>query len=110
MKVKDRTINIFGTKYRVKFVDKVKDKTYTPEENVHTYGLTNSANQTIQVALYNIDGKPVSNDELERTLWHELIHAILDTGQYRASSADEPMVEWLARCIKSLIDQKIIQD
>lgn len=38
------------------------------------------------------------------TLLHELIHAILDEGQYSNASNDEPMVEWLARCLKSLMD------
>lgn len=38
------------------------------------------------------------------TLIHELIHAILDEGQYGNASNDEPMVEWLARCLKSLMD------
>lgn len=46
----------------------------------------------------------MDKSEAKITLIHELIHAILDEGQYHGSSADEPMVEWLARCLKSLKD------
>ena len=46
----------------------------------------------------------MSKDDMKLTLLHELIHAVLDEGQYGNVSADEPMVEWLARCIKSLLD------
>jgi len=46
----------------------------------------------------------MSKSETKITLLHELLHAILDEGQYFAQSEDEPMVEWLARCLKSLMD------
>ena len=46
----------------------------------------------------------MDKSEAKITLLHELIHAILDEGQYHNSSENEPMVEWLARCLKSLMD------
>lgn len=39
---------------------------------------------------------------------HEIVHAILNEGQYSGSSDDEPLVEWLAKCLKHLKDQKVI--
>lgn len=45
---------------------------------------------------------------MELSLLHELFHAVLAEGQYLSSTSDEPLVEWLARCTKHLIDQKVI--
>ena len=50
----------------------------------------------------------MQENEILITLYHEIIHAILLTGQYINSSNDEPLVEWLARCILSLKNQKIL--
>ena len=38
---------------------------------------------------------------------HELTHSILDTGGYNNSSSDEPLVEWIARCLNSLLKQNV---
>lgn len=46
----------------------------------------------------------MDKNDAKIALIHELIHAILEEGQYSDPSSDEPMVEWLARSIKSLID------
>ena len=46
--------------------------------------------------------------EIYITLVHEIIHAVLDTGQYLEESQKEPLVEWLARCIISLLKQDIL--
>ena len=47
-------------------------------------------------------------EELDKNLIHECIHAILDEGQFFDESSNEPLVEWLARCIYSLKKQKVI--
>lgn len=104
MVVKNRIIRIFDTKYKIKFVDSIEDK---KEEGLYTLGRTNSVNKTILIALKDPDGNNLNINEMETTLIHEIIHAILDEGQYSTSSSDEPLVEWLAKCIKSLIKQKI---
>ena len=67
-------------------------------------GTTNTAANEIHIARSDFYGNPVDSSEHKITLIHELIHAILNEGQYLSSSGDEPMVEWLARCIKSLMD------
>lgn len=45
---------------------------------------------------------------MKLTFLHELMHVILSTGQYNNCNNDEPLVEWLARCIYSLKNQNII--
>lgn len=104
MKFKDKEFEIFGTKYTISHIDKIESE----DEGKFTSGQTNPAAKWIRIAKLDYDGKPVESDSYKVTLLHELIHAILDEGQYQNSSSDEPLVEWLARCLKSLIDQKII--
>lgn len=99
-----KKFNLFGSKYTIEYVDEIE----TEDENVFRFGQTNSAGQKILIAKNNYWGKPMSKDDMKLTLLHELIHAVLAEGQYGNVSDDEPLVEWLARCIKSLIDQKII--
>lgn len=67
-------------------------------------GSTNSAAHRITLARLDYEGNSMSRGEAKITLLHELLHAILDEGQYSAQSEDEPMVEWLARCLKFLMD------
>lgn len=102
--MKKKEFDLLGTKYTIQYVDKIE----VEEEGIFRSGSTNSAAHIITLAKLDFDGKPMDKSEAKITLIHELIHAILDEGQYHNSSADEPMVEWLARCLKSLMDQKII--
>lgn len=79
---KDKIIDFYGSKWRLKFVDAIK-----VEDTSSVYGITDSANRLISI------DKNQPDNELQITTLHELIHAILDTGQYLNSSKDEPMVE-----------------
>ena len=101
MELKNKSFNIFGTKYKIKFVDNVLD-----EEGNWIYGRVYTSSKEIQVSIKLSNGKDVQEDEILITLYHEIIHAILLTGQYVNSSNDEPLVEWLANCIYSLLEQK----
>ena len=103
MELKNKSFNIFGSKYRIKFVDNVLN-----EEGDWTYGKIDTHSKEIQVSIKLSNGKDVQENEILITLYHEIIHAILLTGQYVNSSSDEPLVEWLARCILSLKNQKIL--
>ena len=100
---KNRTIDIFGSKYYIKFVDKVVDS-----ENNWIYGAVDVLNKVIRISTTLPCGKPVQKEELETTLIHELLHAILISGQYNNCSNDEPLVEWISRCFVSLRKQKIL--
>ena len=103
MELKNKSFSIFGTRYRIKFMDKVLD-----EEGNWVYGRIDTSSKEIQVSIKLSNGKDVQENEILITLCHEIIHAILLTGQYMRSSEDEPLVEWLARCILSLKNQKIL--
>ena len=104
MKLKDKEFDLFGTRYKIIYEDKIVPQ----EEGNFIMGTANTAANEIHIARQDFYGNPVDSSEHKITLIHELIHAILNEGQYLSSSGDEPMVEWLARCIKSLMDQKII--
>lgn len=104
MKLKDKEFDLFGTRYKIIYEDKIVPQ----EEGNFIMGNTNAAANEIHIARYDFYGNPVDPSEHKITLLHELLHAILDEGQYSNTSEDEPMVEWLARCLKSLMDQKII--
>ena len=103
MELKNKSFNIFGSKYRIKFVDNVLN-----EEGDWTYGKIDTYSKEIQVSIKLSNGKDMQENEILITLYHEIIHAILLAGQYTNSSSDEPLVEWLARCILSLKNQKIL--
>lgn len=104
MNKKNRTIKIFTNKYKLQFIDRLQaDK----EENF-AFDETNSARSIIKIATKGPDDRPLSDDVIEQTLIHELIHAILNEGQYLSLSDDEPLVEWMAKCLKHLIDQQVI--
>ena len=103
MELKNKSFNIFGSKYRIKFVDNVLN-----EEGDWTYGKIATYSKEIQVSIKLSNGKDMQENEILITLYHEIIHAILSAGQYINSCNDEPLVEWLARCILSLKNQKIL--
>lgn len=100
MQHKNRTIKIFNSTYKLLYVNEIESE--DPDRTA--MGVTDGNLKTIKIRLLNREGKPVPEKELEITLLHELFHAILDEGQYLNNSMDEPLVEWLARCTKHLID------
>ena len=103
MELMNKSFNIFGSKYRIKFVDNVLD-----EESNWIYGKTDATSKEILISTKLSNGKDVQENEILITLYHEIMHAILLIGQYTDYSSDEPLVEWLARCILSLKNQKIL--
>ena len=95
-KLHNKKIDIFGTKYTIKIVDRIED------ENGQYRGMSYHGKLIIELARY-ADNVRISDNEIIETLLHEINHAILTTGQYLNLSNDEPLVEWLARCYHSLI-------
>lgn len=102
--MKSKEFDLMGIKYTIQYIDKIE----TEDESTFRFGSTNAAAHRITLAKLNYEGNPMDKEEAKITLLHEVIHAILDEGQYHNSSSDEPMVEWLARCLNSLIKQKVI--
>lgn len=104
--MKDRVVKIFNTKYKIKFVDSIPSTI----EGGFTFGICESQLFTIKVAIKDKNGKPLDKSIIRTSLMHELMHAILIEGQYLGYSEDEPLVEWMAKCICSLLDQKIFNN
>ena len=102
-KLDKKSVDIFGTTYTINIVDTL-DKA---EDECSYYGETEYSSKTIKIGR-NVHNIKQSDTEMRLTLLHELIHAILSTGQYNNSSNDEPLVEWLTRCIYSLKKQNIL--
>lgn len=104
-KYKDFSFDLFGTRWQVKFVDKVEIKDSAPDR--FYFGHSDSIHSLIRIAVKDYEGKPLNENIIKLTLFHEVVHAIFDGGNYTASCDDEPLVEWTAKCIMSLIKQKV---
>ena len=99
-----KKFNIFGTTFRVLWMDVIP----ATEEEGFIYGQHDGVAKTLKIALKDRDGKTdLPETEIELAFYHELTHAILGEGAY-GYTADEPMVEWVAKCIRSLKQQKVI--
>ena len=105
MRIEDfnnKQFNIFGTVFTIKLVDTLDED----DNNLH-YGLTEDNTKEIRISKEVIKVKQ-PDSEIYITLVHEIIHAVLNTGQYLEESQKEPLVEWLSRCIISLLKQDIL--
>ena len=105
MNIKDfnnKQFDIFGTVFTIKLVDTLDED----DNNLH-YGLTEGNTKEIRISKEVMKAKQ-PNSEIYITLVHEIIHAVLDTGQYLEESQKEPLIEWLTRCIISLLKQDIL--
>lgn len=105
MELKDAKIEFYGTTYTIKIVDTIEDP---DNEGGYLFGTCDSAKKLILVAR-NVNGNPQPNNEMELTLYHELFHAIMNTGQYLNSNNDEPLIEWLARCLYKILHSKLFK-
>ena len=105
MRIEDfnnKQFDIFGTVFTIKLVDTLDED----DNNLH-YGLTEGNTKEIRISKEVMKAKQ-PDSEIYVTLVHEIIHAILNTGQYLEESQKEPLVEWLTRCIISLLKQDIL--
>ncbi len=98
----NKQFDIFGTIFTIKLVD-----TLDKDDKLLHYGLTEGNTKEIRISKEVLKVKQ-PDFELYVTLVHEIIHAVLDTGQWLEESQKEPLVEWLARCIISLLKQDIL--
>ena len=105
MKIEDfnnKQFDVFGTIFTIKLVDTLDEE----DSNLY-YGLTEGNIKEIRISKEVMKAKQ-PDSEVYVTLVHETIHAVLDTGQWIEESQKEPLVEWLARCIISLLKQDIL--
>jgi hypothetical protein len=101
---KNRTIKIFNTQWKIKFLDKV----YT-DENKWVFGLSVGAERTLYVSLKDKNDNPLQDSEIQDTVVHEVLHAVLDTLCFFEISNNEPAVEWLTKCLIQLEKQGIFK-
>lgn len=112
--MKNFKLDIFGTVYEVKFVDKITDELLqehgvTSGNDLMWFGLTDGGCKEILVATKNSNGKDTIPNEIEGTLLHELMHAIFNEGGY-GELGTENIIEWIAKCLRSLLKQKAFME
>lgn len=111
-KYKDTKFHLFGSLFTVKFIDSIKKIEGTLKQDTNyegfKYGLFIPDKQVIYIATKDSEGNNLDDSIIKITLLHEIFHAIFTTGCYNNSSSDEPLVEWTARCLFSLLDQNFI--
>lgn len=90
---------VFNTKYDVDF----REEPLKLENGSFGYGVCRSAETIISVSKNDINKKPLNKHDFEKDAMHEIVHAILNEGGYLNSSDDEPLVEWLARCVYDIV-------
>lgn len=101
--MKDKQYNLFGTIWTIKYKDAILD-----EDNNWIYGMTAVPENIVYISTKDHKGNKLPKNEIEITTLHEIIHSVFHTGQYIELFRNENVVEWLARSIKALKDQKII--
>ena len=97
MELKNRKIKIGNSTWKVKILDKVNKD----EEN-YWLGSSNSLYKTIEVSTKYPDNTDLEYITKLETYYHEIIHSIFSEGQYFDEEKNEPLVEWVAKCLAQL--------
>lgn len=105
---KDFKFHIFGTNFKVHFVERIEPSEDDERNGVIPIGRT-TPDEVVYVATHSHTGEKFPDEKIAITLIHELMHCIFGTGEYQHTNADEPCVEWTARCIYSLIKQNVFK-
>lgn len=100
-----KKFNIFGEPWRINWVTCITNPD-NPEQ--WRWGETNTGAHLIRISKENVEGKKILQRTQDLTKYHELVHAILDEGQYLEESQNESLVEWLAKCLMSLKEQNVL--
>lgn len=102
MEFKNKKFKFINSIYELKFVDRIGNQ----DEVI--FGQLDPDLKQILIATKDVNGNTYKENQIKNTILHELIHLIFFEGQYHECYEDEPLVEWLAKSIKLLIDKKII--
>ena len=102
--MEDFYFKIFNSVWTVSFVDKIPLEE-SEENEGFLFGRTYPENNKILIATKGSKGNILPETTIKLTVLHEIMHAILITGQYNSCNNDEPLVEWLANCIFSIKEQ-----
>ena len=104
-KVEQKKFKVFGEPWKIQWTKCIVCPN-NPE--MWRFGETNNATHTIRISQESVEGIPVPERTQELTKMHELVHVILDEGQYLEESQNEPLVEWIAKCLVSLKEQNVL--
>lgn len=103
----NKKFNIFGDVWTIYFKEQVYNDDTPDGKPQWVYGIAiSNAGKNIYISLKDMNGTPLSEKEILNTIVHECVHAILISGQYLSATQDEPMVEFLAKGILSLLKSK----
>ena len=104
MEIKNRQIKIGNSKWKVKLKESMLD------ENGESFyfGISNAIYKEIKISTKLPNNTKVNNDSLQETYYHEMLHSILDEGQYKEESDNEPLIEWMAKCLLQLKKQNAL--
>lgn len=101
-----KTFRLFGTTWTIYLQRKVESH----QEDKHwIFGHSSIMSRAIRVSVNDKNDVPLPSETIKTTALHELVHTILTSGQYLEATQDEPMVEWIARSLQSLYEQKVLQ-
>ena len=103
----NKQFDVFGSKWTINIVDSIEPEVDEDGYKHHYAGMTHNVTQKIEIAR-NVKEEKLSNEMMCKTLIHELVHVICNTGAYFNYSNDEPFVEFMARGILSLLKQNLI--
>lgn len=102
--MKNKKIKIDGVPYSVQYIDTVE----TSDPEVYCFGKNNNIYKTIQISTKRPDGSNNTIQDMELTYLHELVHAILNQGQWWKEFEDEAFVEYLAKRLYELKKQNAL--
>lgn len=106
MKNKQINFTLFKEPWTITYRDVVSQESANGGE--FTDGICNAEEFKIELATKTSNGNNKPARYLEMVKLHELVHCILSTGCYIEENRNEPLVEWIAKCLLDLKEQKII--
>ena len=101
MEIKNRQIKIGNSKWKIK----LEESMLSEDKESFYFGMSNAIYKEIKLSTKLPDNTKVNNDSLQETYYHEILHSILNEGQYKEESDNEPLIEWIAKCLLQLKKQ-----
>lgn len=100
-----------GLSFNIKILDDVVNvricgQVFNRETHEWSLGITYPDQMKVEISTLGYYGGQLSQTTIKKTLCHELVHCILDSGEYGDLSNNEALVEWIARNMYKLINDK----
>lgn len=104
MEIKNRQIKIGNSRWKVKLEESMLGE----DGESFYFGTSDATYKEIKLSTKLPDNTKINNDSLQETYYHEILHSILNEGQYNEESDNEPLVEWIAKCLLQLKKQNAL--